>query len=72
MLEVVDITQVVPKASEIGKGLKSHGKTASIDEKRQCYLLRPFPSINRVLKVRDNQFILSDFFLRRIPLMKVA
>ena len=74
MLEVVDITQVVPKALENRKtvmGLKSHGKTA-IDEKRQCYPLCSSPSINRVMQVRDHQFIRSDFFLRRIPLVNVA
>ena len=56
------------------RGIKSHGKTA-INEKQQCYPLRPFPSINRVMQVRDhqfNQFIRSDFFLRRIPLVNVA
>ena len=71
MLEVVDITQFVPKALEIGKGTKKLRKTA-IDEKRQCYPLRPSPSIGCVLQVRGNQFILSDFFLRRIPLVNVA
>ena len=74
MPEVVDITQVVPKSSENSKTvkeLKSHRKTA-IDEKRQCYPLRPSLSMNRVMKVRDHQFIWSDFFLRRIPLVNVA
>ena len=72
MPEVVDITQVVPKSSENSKTLKelkSHGKTA-IDEKRQCTFFSP--SINRVMQVRDHQFIRGDFFLRRIPLVNVA
>ena len=74
MPEVADISKVVPNSSEngkTGKALKSHGKTA-IDEKRQCYPLRFFPSINRVMQVRDHQFIRRDFSLRRIPLGNVA
>ena len=74
MLKVVDITQIVPKALENGKtvkGPKNHGKTA-IDGQRQCYILRPSPSVNRVMQVRDHQFIRIDFFLRRIPFMNVA
>ena len=52
-------------------GLKSQGKTA-IDEKQQCYPLPPSLSMNRVMQVRDHQFIRSDFSLRSIPLVNVA
>ena len=74
MPEVVDITQVVAKSSENSKTvkeLKSHRKTA-IDEKWQCTSFAFSPSINRVMQVRDHQFIRRDFFLRHIPLVNVV